>query len=91
MPPQNVVETPPTEDNRSKVKFPQPGIDQGKPLEVWETFLTQWAEYMKQMQVSTDNVAGQLISCGSKELQTSLQRITGGKLYQKTEVDLLEK
>ena len=45
VPPQNVVGTPPTEDNRRKVKFPQPGIDQGQPLEVWDTFLTQWAEY----------------------------------------------
>ena len=59
-------------------------------MEVWETFLTQWAEYKKQMQVSTDNVAGQLISCGSEELQTSLQRILGGKLYDKKEVDLLD-
>ena len=50
----------------------------------------QWAEYKKQMQVSDDNVAGQLLSCGSKELQTSLQRITGGTLYQKTEADLLD-
>ena len=59
-------------------------------MEVWETFLTQWVEYKKQMHVSTDNVAGQLISCGSKELQTSLQRITGGKLYDKTKADLLD-
>ena len=44
-----------------KVKFPQPEIDQDQPLEVWETFLTQWKEYKKQMQVSIDNVAGQLI------------------------------
>ena len=29
-----------TEDSRRKVKFPQPEIDQGQPLEVWETFLT---------------------------------------------------
>ena len=43
------------------------------------------------MQVSTDNVAGQLILCGSEEIQTSLQRILGVKLYEKTEVDLLEK
>ena len=26
-----------TEDSRRKVKFPQPGIDQGQPLEVRET------------------------------------------------------
>ena len=41
------------------------------------------------MQVSTTNVAGQLISCGSDELQTSLQRIVGRELYNKTEVELL--
>ena len=34
-----------TEDSRRKVKFPQPEIDQGQPLEVWEMFLTQWKEY----------------------------------------------
>ena len=82
VPPQNVVETPPTEDNRSKVKFPQPGIDKGQPLEVWE--------YNMQMQVLHGNVAGQLISCRSKELQTSLQRITGGTLYQKSEAHLFD-
>ena len=51
-------------------------------MEVWE--------YKMQMQVSHGNVAGQLISCGSKELQTSLQRITGGTLYQKTEAHLFD-
>ena len=35
---------------------------------------------MKQMQVSIDNVAGQLVQCGSKELITSLQRITEADL-----------
>ena len=88
-PAQNVVGSPPPEDMRRKAKFPQPEIDQGQPLEVWETFLTQWEEYKKQMQVSIDKVPGQLVSCGSKELITSLHRITGGTLYSKTEADLL--
>ena len=86
---QNVVGSPPKKDTRMKAKFPQPGIDQDQPLEAWETFLTRWAEYKKQMQISTTNVAGLLISCGSVELQTSLQRIMGRELYSKTEVDLL--
>ena len=77
------------EDTRRKAKFPQPEIDQGQPLEVWETFLTQWEEYKRQVHVSTDKVQGQLVSCGSKELQTSLHRITGGTLYSKTEKELL--
>ena len=34
-----------TEDSRRKVKFPQPEIDKGESLEVWEMFLTQWEEY----------------------------------------------
>ena len=83
VPPHNVVESPSPEDNRRKVKFPQPGIDQGQPLEVWEKFLTKWTEYKKQMQVSDDNVAGQLILCGSEELQTSPQRTLGRKQYEK--------
>ena len=29
------------EDSRNKVKFQKPGIDQGQPLEEWETFLTR--------------------------------------------------
>ena len=90
-PAQNVVGSPPPGDTRRKAKLPQPGIDQDQPLEAWETFLTRWAEYKKQMQVSTTNVAGQLISCGSDELQTSLQRIVGRELYNKTEVELLGK
>ena len=57
--------------------------------EALETFLKRWAEYKKQMQVSTTNVAGQLISCRSDELQTSLQRIVGRELYNKTKVELL--
>ena len=61
-----------TEDTRRKAKFPQPEIDQGQPLEVWETFLTQWEEFKRQVHISTDKVPGQLVSCGSKELQTSL-------------------
>ena len=88
-PAQNVVGSPPPGDTRRKAKFPQPGIDQDQPLEAWETFLKRWAEYKKQMQVSTTNVAGQLILCGSDELQTSLQRIVGRELYNKTEVELL--
>ena len=72
------------EDSRNKVKFPKPGIDQAQPLEEWETFLTRWAEYKKQMKVLTTNVAGQLISCASNELETSLQRILGKELYNKT-------
>ena len=78
-----------TEDSRNKVKFPKPGIDQAQPLEEWETFLTRWAEYKKQMKVLTTNVAGQLISCASNELETSLLRILGKELYNKTEVELL--
>ena len=56
-----------------------------------DTFLTRWEEYKKQMKVSPHNVAGQLISCGSQELQTSLTRITGRALYKKTEAYLLIK
>ena len=62
-----------TEDSHRKVKFPQPGIDQGQPLEVWETFLTQWAEYKKQMHVSLDNVAGQLISVEVRSSRTAFR------------------
>ena len=80
---------PTAEDSRRKAKFPQPEIDQGQPLEVWETFLTQWEEYKRQVHVSTDKVQGQLVSCGSKELHTSLHRIMGGTLYSKTEKELL--
>ena len=40
--------------------------------------------------VSIGNVAGQLVSCRSKELKTSLTRITGGRLFEKTEADLLD-
>ena len=76
---------PTAEDSRRKAKFPKPEIDQGQPLEVWETFLTQWEEFKRQVHISTDKVPGQLVSCGSKELQTSLHRITGGTLYSKTE------
>ena len=32
-PPQNVVQSPPTEDNRNKVKFPKPEVDQVQSLE----------------------------------------------------------
>ena len=88
-PPQNVVGSPPSEDTRRKAKFPQPEIDQGQPLEVWETFLTQCEEFKRQVHIPTDKVPGQLVSCGSKELQTSLHRITGGTLYSKTEKELL--
>ena len=88
-PVQNVAGSQLAEDTRRKAKFPQPEIDQGQPLEVWETFLTQWEEYKRQVHVSTDKVQGQLVSCGSKELQTSLHRITGGTLYSKTEKELL--
>ena len=65
-PVQNVAGSQPSEDTRRKAKFPQPEIDKGQPLEVWETFLTQWEEYKRQVHVSTDKVQGQLVSCGSK-------------------------
>ena len=58
-PVQNVAGSQPSEDTRRKAKFPQPEIDQSQTLEVWETFLTQWEEYKKQMQVTIDNVTGQ--------------------------------
>ena len=85
---QNVGQSPPTEDNRNKVKFPKPEVDQVQSLEEWETFLTRWKEYKKQMKVDTSNVSGQLISCTSNELETSLTRILGKDLYNKAEVVL---
>ena len=87
--PQYMVQSPPTEDNRNKVKFPKPEVDQVQSLEQWETFLTRWKEYKKQMKVDTSNVAGQLISCTSDELETSLTRVLGNDLYNETEVVLL--
>ena len=77
------------EDSRNKVKFPKPAVDQVQSLEEWETFLTRWAEYKKQMKVDTGNVSGQLISCTSNELETSLRRILGQDLYNEAEVVLL--
>ena len=77
------------EDRRNRVKFPKPTVDQGQSLEEWETFLIQWAEYKRQMRVETGDVPGQLISCGSKELQTSLTRVLGKGLYKETEGVLL--
>ena len=77
------------EDSRNKVKFPKPAVDQVQLLEEWETLLTRWAEYKKQMKVDTGNVSGQLISCTSNELETSLRRILGQDLYNEAEVVLL--
>ena len=77
------------EDSRNKVKFPQPKVDLGQSLEEWETFLTRWAEYKKQMKVDTGIVSGQLISCTSNELETSLRRILGENLYDEAEAVLL--
>ena len=77
------------EDSRNKVKFPKPAVDQVQSLEEWETFLTRWAEYKKQMKVDTGNVSGQLISCTRNELETSLRRILGQDLYNEAEVVLL--
>merc|ERR1711888_25787 len=71
------------EDSRNKVKFPKPAVDQVQSLEEWETSLTRWAEYKKQMKVYTGNVSGQLISCTINELETSLTRILGKDLYNK--------
>ena len=76
-------------DSRNKVKFKQPEIDQGQSLEEWETFLTRWKEYKKQMKVDTGNVSGQLISCASNELETSLRRVLGKDFYNETEGVLL--
>ena len=76
-------------DSRNRVKFPKPTVDQGQSLEEWETFLIQWAEYKRQMRVETEDVSGQLISCGSNELQTSLTRVLGKDLYKETEGVLL--
>ena len=72
------------EVSRNKVKFKQPEIDQAQSLEEWETFLTRWKEYKKQMKVDTGNVSGQLISCASNELETSLRRVLGQNLYDET-------
>merc|ERR1711895_254984 len=47
------------------------------------------AEYKRQMRVETGDVPGQLISCGSNELQTSLTRVLGKSLYKETEGVLL--
>merc|ERR1712055_1204907 len=77
------------EESRNKVKFPQPKGDLGQSLEDWETFLTRWAEYKKQMKVGAGIVSGQLISCTSTELETSLRRILGENLYDETEAVLL--
>ena len=76
-------------DSRNRVKFPKPTVDQGQSLEEWETFLIRWAEYKRQMRVETGDVSGQLISCGSNELQTSLTRVLGKDLYKETEGVLL--
>ena len=77
------------EESRNKVKFPQPKVDLGQSLEDWETFLTRWAEYKKQMKVDTGNVSGQLLSCTSDKLETSLRRILGENFYDEAEVVLL--
>ena len=77
------------EDSRNRVKFPKPTVDQDQSLEEWETFLIRWAEYKKQMKVDTGNGTGQLISCTSNELETSLTRILGKDLYNEDEVVLL--
>ena len=71
-----------TEESRRKVKFPQPGTSVGSMGHIPHT--------VGVIQEADEGLAGQLISCGSKELQTSLQRITGRTLYQKTEADLLD-
>ena len=76
-------------DSRNKVKFKQPKIDQAQSLEEWETFLTRWKEYKKQMMVGSGNASGQLIQCTSDELETSLRRVLGRDPYEETEAVLL--
>ena len=77
------------EDSRDKVKFRQPRVDLGQSLEEWETFLARWAEYKRQMKVGTGKVSGQLISCASDELETSLRRLLGENFYDEAETVLL--
>ena len=76
-------------DSRNRVKFKQPEIDQSQSLEEWETFLTRWEEYKKQMKVDTGSVSGQLISCASNELETSLRRVLGQDFYNEQDLEFL--
>ena len=71
-------------------KFPRPSIEADSTTEAWEDFEATWNQYKEEYNLSGKGLIRQLHACCSTDLKTSLSRLTCGKQFEQTEVNLMK-
>ena len=70
-------------------KFPRPEIKLDSTAEDWEEFTVMWGQYKQEYNLAGAGLIRQLIACCSEEMRQSVSRLTGGKQFDLSEVQLL--
>ena len=70
-------------------KFPRPEIKLDSTAEDWEEFMVTWTQYKQEYNLAGAGLIRQLIACCSEEMRQSVSRLTGGKQFDLSEVQLL--
>ena len=82
---------PPHNEKNKSEKFPRPSIEADSTTEAWEDFEATWNQYKEEYNLSGKGlIIRQLHACCSTDLKTSLSRLTCGKQFKQTEINLMK-
>ena len=81
---------PPHSEKNKPEKFPWPSIEADSTTEAWEDFEATWNQYKEEYNLSGKGLIRQLNACCSTDLKTSLSRLTCGKQFKQTEINLMK-
>ena len=71
------------------LKFPRPEIKLDSTAKDWEEFTVTWTQYKQEYNLAGAGLIRQLIACCSEEMRQKLSRLTGGKQFDLSEIQLL--